>query len=528
MINWSNYSRSLPALQFILINLALGAGHFLVLLNAGAFLPMLPNIAGSLGEGIPYAVWGQSNYFVMMGAAMLITRPIIRKWGTKNTALFSYLLFGAACTAVLLALPSYQLVTLARMAQGFAAGVSIISSFILLRECFHEKKQQVAISLWSLALFIPFSIGPVVGGFFAYIQNDWRLLFVFSTYISLIVAGIIWAFFNDNHVRDESFSISGNFQLFIVFCAAALAFQQFFNIGIISALSNRWLTHWWLFVTFTGLAWLFWILNNASEAPLVDFSLFKYPNYAFGMLILCVAFLCFQGSIVEYILRLELVEGFTPWHAGLLFLPIFITSKPLSIWVQHKIHHGHDPRWYACISFIGFAASYWWLGSYSRPASWESLFWPQFLLGAALGLLFISMTSITLSNIPEKSQLHAVDVLNTARNLSAGLIIAFADTVWDRINAFQRNHLLTSGSGDSNHFVDTLPGSFAASDAATHHLMATHIGIQSGLLTLNSLFNVLALVFIGLALLIWHASPLHPVHKDPILDQIVESLGEEP
>ncbi|MHB1240631.1 MAG: MFS transporter [Gammaproteobacteria bacterium] len=529
MIDWTDYSRSLPSAQFILLNLALGVGHFLVLLNAGAYLPMLPNIAGTLGEGVPYAVWGQSNYFVMMGAAMLITRPLIRKWGVKNIALFAYFTFGTASAAVLLALPYYQLVTIARMAQGFAAGTSIIASFILLRESFQESKQQIAITLWSLALFIPFSVGPIVGGFFAYIEDDWRLLFVVSTLVSYFVTGVLWALLADRQdVPDRPYSVSGHLWLFIVFCAAALTFQQFFNIGIISDISNRWSTHWWIFAAFSGFAWLFWVLNNAAKAPLVDLSLFKYPNYAFGTLILCLAFLCFQGSIVEYVLRLELVEGFTPWHAGLVFLPLFIFSKPLSIWAQHKIHHGHDPRQYACLSFLGFALSYWWLGGYMRPASWESLLWPQFLEGAALGLLFVPMTSISLSNIPETSQLHAIDVLNTARNLSAGLIIAFADTIWDRINAHQRNHLVSLGAGDAERFVMTLPKFVTAPAAATHHLLAVKIGIQSGLLTLNTLFNSLALVFFAFALLIWFASPLHPVHADPILDQIVESLGEEP
>lgn len=529
MIDWSAYSRTLPPAQFILLNIALGVGHFLVLLNAGAYLPMLPNIAGTIGKGIPYAVWGQSTYFVMMGAALLITRPIIRKWGPKNITLFAFLMFGTSSAAVLLALPNYALLTVARMAQGFAAGTTIISSFILLREGFQESKQQIAITLWSLALFIPFSIGPIVGGYFAYVEDDWRLLFVASTFVSYLVAGVLWALLSGrDDAPDRSSSVSAHLWLFAVFCAAALAFQQFFNIGIISDISNRWSTHWWLFAGFSCLAWLFWILNNAAKSPLVDFTLFKYPNYAFGMLILCVSFLCFQGSIVEYILRLELVEGFTPWHAGLVFLPLFIFSKPLSIWAQHKIHHGRDPRQYACLSFFGFALSYWWLGSYMRPASWESLLWPQLLEGAALGLLFVPMTSISLSNIPEASQLHAVDVLNTARNLSAGFIIAFADTVWDRINAYQRNQIVSPDPGHAERFLMTLPGFVTAPATATHHLIAEKIGFQSGLLTLNTIFNSLALLFFALAFLIWFASPLHPVHTDPILDQIVESLGEEP
>ncbi|MHB1676506.1 MAG: hypothetical protein ACYCSS_03060 [Sulfuriferula sp.] len=51
-----HYSHIPPGSQFVLLNLALNVGHFLVLLNAGAYLPMLPYVSCSMGEGIGFAV----------------------------------------------------------------------------------------------------------------------------------------------------------------------------------------------------------------------------------------------------------------------------------------------------------------------------------------------------------------------------------------------------------------------------------------------------------------------------------------
>jgi len=47
----------------LLLNLVIGLGHFLVLLNTGAYLPMIPHVAGSLGVNPDFAIWTQSDFF---------------------------------------------------------------------------------------------------------------------------------------------------------------------------------------------------------------------------------------------------------------------------------------------------------------------------------------------------------------------------------------------------------------------------------------------------------------------------------
>ncbi|MHB8979451.1 MAG: DHA2 family efflux MFS transporter permease subunit, partial [Acidithiobacillus ferrooxidans] len=50
----------------VLLNLAIGLGHLLVLFNTGAYLPMIPRVAGSLGVNPAYADWTQANFFLAM------------------------------------------------------------------------------------------------------------------------------------------------------------------------------------------------------------------------------------------------------------------------------------------------------------------------------------------------------------------------------------------------------------------------------------------------------------------------------
>lgn len=243
---------------------------------------------------------------------------------------------------------------------------------------------------------------------------------------------------------------------------------------------------------------------------------------------MCLAFMCIQASIVQYVIRIQLIEGYTAWHAGLLFLPIFIFSKPLSIFTQRAIHRGYDPRLLVCISFIGFAISFWWMGEFIRPTTWENLLWPQFIEGAALGIFLVAMTNVTMSNIPEKEQLHAVDVLNTFRTVAAALAITLSDISWDYYTAGVHHYLIADQSGNLDRYIASFTPLSDYSSQAMQHFLYSRMAIQSGMITLNAMFHALAISFVIFAILIWFASASHIVHKDKKQDRIIESLGEEP
>ena len=520
MIDLARYSRILPPSQFILLNFTLGLGHFIVLLNAGAYLPMLPYISGSAGEAIGYVEWGQIDYFTAMGAAMLIARPMMQRFGPKNTSIFAYLLFAASSFAAILTIPFFAVYTSIRVMQGFAAGISIIPSFFLLLEYYREDRQKMAISLWSLALFVPYTIGPALGGWFAYVLGDWRLLFGSSSILSLAIAAVIWALLADWEDKPERSPrpFNSSLFLFLLFFSSAIALLGFFDVGILTDITSNEFTLWQIFMAFIFCSWLFWLKNGESKNPLISFSLFKHPNYGFSMLLLCLSFLGFQGSIVQYLLRIQLIEGYTAWHAGLIFLPLFVFSKRLNMLAQKLIHGGLDPRIPASLALTCFSASYWWISSYIRPATWETLLWPQLLMGAAMGLFFVSMTALALSHVPKREQVHAVDVLNAFRTLSAALGITISDIAWDRINAHELDRLSSPDATNSLRYASSF-------DHEAFHLAHEKFVQAASFLTLNDFFYLLSLIFIALAAMVWLLRP--DARKDPDMI-IMENLGEEP
>ncbi len=528
MVNWRRYSKKLPATSFVMLNLVLGIGHFVVLLAAGAFLPMLPYVAGSLGVATPYAVWGQSNYVLAMALAFLIVRPLMQRYGAKHVALTAYLSFALSGVALIAALQTYPLYVALRILQGFAAGLSIVPSLALLLAHYRQAKQRVATGLWNLAAFVPFSIGPALGGYFAYVLGDWRLMFLIFSALTLLVAALVWALVDDQHVQpEEDRATQPYLRQFGPLCLALLALQAFYNLGILTDMSSRAYPAWWMLAAFALCAWLFFFLRMGRRTQLVDFSLFACENFSLGLVLLCLVFALIQGSVVQYVLRLQFLEGYTAWHAGLLFLPLFLLSKPLS-WLTHDlIHHGYDPRLLACLALFGFALSFAWMGEYMRPTTWESLLWPQVLEGAALGPLLVSMNAIMLGNVPESKQMHAVDLINSSRTLAAAWVIPLSDISWDRYAAHARSHLISPDVGDSYNFIAGLYPQKLLPGTPLFHELAHRLDMQSGWITFNAMFHILAVACGVAALLVWWASATHISHRVNDLERVVETWGED-
>lgn len=344
-----------------------------------------------------------------------------------------------------------------------------------------------------------------------------------SFFVASLVAGTLWALLADwNDECDVAHSLIRPGVSFLLFFGAALALQQVFNVGLLSDLVDR-LPELWLYACIACmLSWLFWVTNSATNDSLVRLSLFHYPNYGLGMALLNLGFMGLQGATVQYMIRFQLVGGYTAWHVGLLYLPIFIFSKPVSLVAQRLLHRGADPRILASLSFAMVASCFYWIAEYNRPATWESLLWPQLWLGAAMGLFFVSMTAVSVAYIPKQDQMHAVDLLTTVRNLCAGLAISFSDIGWNWMFAYEQNRATSPGTATTQEFASQFQ------DRSMIHALHEHLVLDIARLTFNDLFYLLATLFVALTFLIWLTQPLPQASSKRLDSDMLETLGEEP
>src|SRR4026209_2839090 len=71
-------------------------------------------------------------------------------------------------------------------------------------------------------------------------------------------------------------------------------------------------------------------------------------------------------------------------------------------------------------------------GGLSLNAGYWDIFWPQFLQGAGMALLFVPMTTVAMATIPRERMGYATSLFNLMRNIGGSIGIAVTATMVQR------------------------------------------------------------------------------------------------
>jgi hypothetical protein len=117
--------------MLLALNLTIGLGHFLVLFNTGAYLPMIPRVAGSLGVDPVYVDWTQANFFLAMALAFPTAAWFLNRWGEMRS------LLGAFLASLLRPQYAQCLMTMAGFwHHAWCRGMPVVSPYLFRSVCF--------------------------------------------------------------------------------------------------------------------------------------------------------------------------------------------------------------------------------------------------------------------------------------------------------------------------------------------------------------------------------------------------------
>jgi MFS transporter, DHA2 family, multidrug resistance protein len=220
----------------------------------------------------------------------------------------------------------------------------------------------------------------------------------------------------------------------------------------------------------------------------------------------------------------------------MVFLPMIILGVPM-IAVMHEVAKRLDVRWLACLNCLGFAATFYWIGLFDDPQSYDQIFWPMVLEGVFLGSFFTPLTVLTLHGLSGDQMLRAAEAANVFRIAAGALGITWQGVVLFRRLPFHQLQL-------SDHFGGRMSASYDALEQVTLKLQQAGLDpamIQrklqllmkqhAGVLALNDAFLLSSYLCMGLAVLVWFAQSsrvpaLKPV--DAVRELQAEELMEQP
>jgi EmrB/QacA subfamily drug resistance transporter len=299
------------------LSVTLVAG-FMSLLDVSIVSVALPSLQQSLGAEPAAVQWVVSGYALTFGLMLVPAGRLGDALGRRRMflwALAAFVLFSGLAGAA----PDIELLIVARLAQGLAAGALAPQNSGLIQQLFRDAERGRAFGFFGATVGISTAVGPVVGGLVLALAggpDGWRWIFLVNVPIG-VVALVLAARLLPRGTgggRTGRIDVVGGLLLGGSVLAVLLPLAQAESGGLARL--------WWLFVVGAAMVAVFtvWerrVLSRGGD-PLLDLQLLtRTRGYATGVALGTVYFLGFSGIWLVFALFLQSGLGYTPLQSGL-------------------------------------------------------------------------------------------------------------------------------------------------------------------------------------------------------------------
>jgi DHA2 family multidrug resistance protein len=115
-------------------------------------------------------------------------------------------------------------------------------------------------------------------------------------------------------------------------------------------------------------------------------------------------------------------------QTGLILLPGSVATAVMMPVVGKLLQRGAPPQLLNALGFVSFFFFTWMLSHSTLDSSRADFFWPLILRGVGLGLLFVPLTTLALSNLRGKDVASGAGLTNMMRQLGGSFGIALVTT----------------------------------------------------------------------------------------------------
>jgi DHA2 family multidrug resistance protein len=484
-----------------LIAIAVMSSTFMEVLDTTVVNVSLPHIAGSLSTSNDEATWTLTSYLVANAIILPMTGWLAGRFGRKRLLMMSVSGFTLASFLCGLA-PSLPFLIVCRVIQGACGGGLQPLSQAILMESFPPEKRGQAMAFWALGIVVAPMLGPVAGGWLTD-NYSWRWVFYINVPIGILALFLTEIFiFDPPYLRRAKTGID-------YWGIGLLAV----GIGSLQIMLDKGQEDDWFGSRFivtlcvlavVGLVGLV-IRELTAEHPVLDLTVFKYGSYAIGTFLMTFIGFVLYGSTVLLPLLMQVVLGYTATHAGITNLPRGLASF-LIMPIVGRLIGKFDSRKLLGIGLVASAYAMWELSRFSLEVASRNFWWPLLVQGAALGFVFVPLTTITNNPIPNERMGNATSIFNLMRNIGASIGIAMVETVQYRSQQTQINNLgqhVTPENITAQQMINNLKAVFmsqgSSAAVATQQAYESVWGIvqrQAAMLAYNQTFLFLAIIFV--------------------------------
>jgi DHA2 family multidrug resistance protein len=464
----------------------------------------LNNMRGSLGATLTDVAWVITAYAIANVIIIPMTSWLSQQFGRRNYFATSIIIFTIASFMCGNATNIWELVFF-RFIQGLGGGALLVTAQTIITESYPVAKRGMAQAIYGMGVIVGPTLGPPLGGYFVD-HFSWPYIF----YINIPI-GIIAAFLTITFVRSPKFGEKLKASqvdwwgiLFLAGFVGSLQYvlehgqqDDWFNDRIINILTLVSSVSFMLFI---------WRELNYKH-PIVNLRVLKNTNLRVGVIMSFVLGFGLYSSTFIIPIYTQSILGWSALNAGLILIPSSITTGFMMPMIGKLIQRGVPQAYMVAVGFFAFFIFSFWMHSVLTPdTGTEHIFWPLILRGIGLGLLFVPITTLSLSTLKGREIGEGAAFTGMMRQLGGSFGIAIITTLIARLNQEHRINLI-SHLDKTNFAVQQrvnqlqqglMSRGFSINESLNkaYQILEYNVMKQSAVLTYIDIFNYLGLLFL--------------------------------
>ena len=308
-----------------LLLMMVGLGLLLVTVDITILLTALPVLTHELHASAAEGLWIVNAYPLFSTGLLLGAGTLGDRIGHRRMYLVGLVIFGLASLMAAYA-GSVAVLVLARVLQAVGASAMLPATLALIRVGFaDERERALAISAWACLSLVGAILGPLLGGWLLG-HFHWGALFLVN--VPIIAVAWLGTWFVAPEQRNpnaDPWDLPSSVQALLALSSLVLTIKTAthppIDLGLLGTALATGLV--------AGLAFV--RRQRRLTHPLLDFSLFRNPAFAAGVLGAVSVTFTTGGVLLGVSQRFQWVAGYTPLQSGLLASVLFIGTLPSSI-----------------------------------------------------------------------------------------------------------------------------------------------------------------------------------------------------
>lgn len=380
----------------------------------------VPDLMGALGANINEIALTMTSYIVAAAICIPLTGLVTKKYGIKNVALISTLIFAIASILCGTATNLEQMIVY-RLLQGIGGAFlpALTQSYVVGN--YTEKEQPKIMTIVTVCIVLGPIIGPVMGGLL--IENlNWRWIFYVNTPVCAL--GFILVFLFMEECKPQEVKIDIISFLFMLLGVGCL--EYFVDEGN----TNQWFQSIEMICLFAIaiIFIIFFIWRGKKGLSVINFDIFKNHNFVLSCLLMFVFFAMIVGGLSFFSSMLQNAYGIPVDTAAYLQVPRGIAAvmgAPIYLMLSKKI----DPRILMSFAIILSGGVLIKMSSMSESPDFQLIAMLTFLQGLGMIGVFVLLMSMAYVGVNEKLGGDCSGVFNFSRNFSMSIGTSIAATI---------------------------------------------------------------------------------------------------